>query len=98
MKKSKTNRSCHSLIPFDMIVKILTWNLEQVAVLKRQGLHELLFNLDVLRTGNVIQMCNLGHLYYPEETTERENTWTLIKEIHSSYFEERHSGIFLVVA
>ena len=34
---------------------------------------------------------------YPEETTDRENTWTLTEETHSFHYEEKWSGLFLVV-
>ena len=27
------------------------------------------------------------HVYYPEETTDGANTWTVIEEIHSFYFK-----------
>ena len=57
------------------------------------------FQLYVILTGNIIQIYNFGCCgYYLEETTNRGNTWMLIEEIHSFYYEERHSGLFLVVA
>ena len=57
------------------------------------------FQLYVILTGNIIQIYNFGCCrYYLEETTDRGNAWMLIEEIHSFYYEERHSGLFLVVA
>ena len=56
------------------------------------------FQLDVLLTGNFIQIYNHGRCgYYPKEITDRVNTWTLNEQIHSFYYEDKCSGLFLVV-
>ena len=45
-----------------------------------------------------MQIYNLRRCgYYPEEITDRVNTWTLIEEIHSFYYEEKCFWLFLVV-
>ena len=45
-----------------------------------------------------MQIYNLGQCgYYTKETTDRANTWTLTEEIHSFHYQEKCSGLFLVV-
>ena len=72
-----------------------------ITTLKWLGFHVLPFNifqLDVLLSGNIMQIHDLGRCgYYPQETTNRANTWTLIEEIHNFYYEEKCCGLFLVV-